>query len=62
MIGEFEEGNPMLEFLEKLSDAEAIHNYIDRLTSRIVMKYDPESESLGVFFGILWGISEISLT
>ena len=25
MIGEFEEGNPMLGFLEKLSDAEAIY-------------------------------------
>ncbi|WP_194775028.1 hypothetical protein [Pararhodonellum marinum] len=50
MIGEFVVGNPMLSFLEKLPDPEAIHNYIDRLTSRIVMKFDPESERLGDFF------------
>jgi hypothetical protein len=45
-----EAGNPMLAFLEKLTDSEAIHNNIDRLTSRIVIKFDPESESLGDFF------------
>lgn len=49
MIGEFKEGNLMLGFLEKVPDSEAIHNYIDRLTSRIVMKFDQESESLGDF-------------
>lgn len=46
---DFEEGNPMLVFLENLEDEKAIHQYIDRLTSRIVMKYDPEWESVGDF-------------
>jgi hypothetical protein len=40
----------MLEFFEKLPNAEAILYYIDRLTSRTVMKFDPKLESLGDFF------------
>ena len=48
-MGDFEEDNPLLSFLDGLTDEKAIHQYIDRLTSRIVMKYDSESESLGDF-------------
>lgn len=54
MIGEFEEGNPILTFLETLTDAAAIHHFIDRMTSRIVIKFGPESEILGDFFGIIY--------
>jgi hypothetical protein len=50
MIGDFEMGNPILKFLESLPDEEAIYQFVDRLTQRIVMKYDPEVESLGDFF------------
>lgn len=50
IIGDFEMGNPILKFLEMLPNEEAIFQFIDRFTSRIVMKYDPESESLGDFF------------
>ncbi|PRY89838.1 hypothetical protein [Mongoliibacter ruber] len=46
IMGDFEEGNPMLAFFENLEDEKAIHQHIDSLTSRIVMKYDPEWESL----------------
>ena len=49
MIGDFEAGNPMLACCEKLTDAATIYQFIDRLTSRIVIKFDPESESLGDF-------------
>ncbi|MCL6261590.1 hypothetical protein M3O96_20995 [Aquiflexum sp. TKW24L] len=50
IIGDFEKANPILAFLEKLPDEESINQFIDRFTSRIVMKYDPELESLGDFF------------
>lgn len=50
IIGDFERENPMLAFLDRLPNEEAIFQFIDRFTSRIVMKYDPESESLGDFF------------
>lgn len=49
IMGDFEEDNPLLSFLDGLTDEKAIHQYIDRLTSRIVMKYDSELESLGDF-------------
>jgi hypothetical protein len=49
IMGDFEEDNPLLSFLDRLTNEKAIHQYIDRLTSRIVMKYDPEWESLGDF-------------
>jgi hypothetical protein len=50
IIGDFERENPMLKFLDRLPNEEAIFQFIDRFTFRIVMKYDPESESLGDFF------------
>lgn len=50
IIGDFERENPMLKFLDRLPNDEAIFQFIDRFTSRIVMKFDPESESLGDFF------------
>lgn len=50
IIGDFDKGNPILAFLEKLVDEESINQFINRFTSRIVMKYDPELESLGDFF------------
>ncbi|MBW3467507.1 hypothetical protein [Arthrospiribacter ruber] len=49
ILGDFDESNANLRFLENLSDEAAIYAFVDRLTSRIVMKYDPEWESLGDF-------------
>jgi hypothetical protein len=40
----------MLAFIEKLTDATGIYQFIVQLTSRIVIKFDPEFESLGDFF------------
>lgn len=48
-LGGFDVANPNLTFLNSLSTEQEIHDLIDRLTSRIVMKYDEEVESLGDF-------------
>ena len=45
-LGEFTPENPNLIFLKVLSSDEEIKNWIDKLTSRIVMKYDEEFDLL----------------
>ena len=46
-LGEFNAFNPKLDFLEGLTSEEQISEWVNRLTSRIVMKFDEESEQLG---------------
>jgi len=48
-LGEFTEDNPTLAFLERLTSEQDITDWVNRLTSRIVMKFDEESEQLGEF-------------
>jgi uncharacterized protein YjgD (DUF1641 family) len=42
---DFSENNDQLLFLNKLNSKEEIKNWIDKLTSRFVMKFDAESET-----------------
>lgn len=44
-----EENNVKLSFLKKLKSKEDIHNWVDNLTSKIVMKYNEEEEQLSDF-------------
>ncbi len=46
ILGDFQESNPNLRFLENLSDEAAIYAFVDQMTSRIVMKFNPEWEIL----------------
>jgi hypothetical protein len=48
-LGEFETQNSNLNFLEKLSSKEEISLWINNLTTRIVLKFDEESEQLSDF-------------
>lgn len=48
-IDEFDESNSLLSFLHDLENFEAIEAWVDRLTSRIVMKFDEEAESIHDF-------------
>lgn len=43
------EDNIKLNFLENLKSKEDIHNWVDNLTSKIVMKYNEEEEQLSDF-------------
>jgi hypothetical protein len=49
VLGEFNPSNPNLDFLEGLTSEEQIIEWVNRLTSRIVMKFDEESEQLSDF-------------
>jgi hypothetical protein len=49
VLGEFSPSNPMLDFLDGLTSQEQITEWVNRLTSRIVMKFDEDSEQLGEF-------------
>ena len=49
VLGEFNPSNTMLDFLDGLTSGEQITEWVNRLTSRIVMKFDEESEQLGEF-------------
>lgn len=42
---DFSENNEQLLFLNKLNSKEEIQNWIAKLTSRFVMKFDPEFEA-----------------
>ncbi len=46
---EFEETNTRLAFLHKLNTYDEIENWVNRLTSTIVMKFDEDSEQLNDF-------------
>lgn len=49
VLGEFNVFNPNLHFLDGLTSKEQITEWVNRLTSRIVMKFDEEREQLGEF-------------
>ncbi|WP_395063300.1 hypothetical protein [Flavobacterium sp.] len=42
---DFSEENQKLSFLNKLSTIQEIETFIDQLTSKFIMKFDPEGES-----------------
>jgi hypothetical protein len=48
-IDEFDESNSLLSFLHDLENFEAIETWVGQLTSRIVMKFDEESEDIHDF-------------
>jgi len=48
-IGDFNKQNKLLSFLNKLCSKVEITKWIDKLTSRIIMKFDEESESINDF-------------
>lgn len=48
-LGGFEQHNDNLKLLNRLKTTEEIEYFIDKLTSRIIMKYDQENEELGDF-------------
>lgn len=48
-IDEFNVKNKRLQFLKNLRSCEEIDNWIVKLTSRIVLKFDPESEQINDF-------------
>ena len=48
-LGDFETKNSNLNFLEKLSSKEEIIFWVNNLTSRIVLKFNEESEQLSDF-------------
>ncbi|MCH8568738.1 MAG: hypothetical protein LAT67_10760 [Balneolales bacterium] len=41
-----DKNDPKLQFLKKLNSKKEIENWVDKLTSRIVMKFDEEEMSL----------------
>ena len=48
-LGDFDTGNAKLHFLERLNTEEQISEWVNKLTSRIVLKYEEESEQLSEF-------------
>ncbi len=48
-IDDFNEDNQLLYFLKKMTTKSEIINWIDGLTSKIVMKFDKDSETIGDF-------------
>jgi uncharacterized protein YwgA len=48
-INEFEIKNELLQFLNKFNSIDEIEVWISKLTSRIVLKYDSESEQINDF-------------
>lgn len=46
---EFNIANPMLSFLNKITTREEIVIWLDKLTSRIVLKYDDDYEQINDF-------------
>jgi len=49
VLGDFDTTNTQLDFLDGLTSKEQISDWVNRLTSRIVMKFDEESEQLSDF-------------
>ena len=49
VLGDFETQNTTLKFLEKLSSKEEITSWVVKLTSRLVLKFDEDSEQLSDF-------------
>lgn len=48
---DFTNNNPMLEFLDTFHKESEIRNWVDLVTSQIVLKFDEEVESIGDFIG-----------
>jgi len=48
-IGDFAQSNSNLLFLKRMNSKVEIDNWINRLTSRIVLKFDEESETINDF-------------
>lgn len=49
LMAEFNLSNPIFNFLIHLESKEEIINWINKLTSRIVMKFDEETETINDF-------------
>lgn len=49
ILGEFETQNSNLNFLKNLSSKEEIENWVNKLTSRIVLKFNEDEEQLSDF-------------
>lgn len=48
-LGEFETQNVNLNFLNNISSIEEIENWVDKLTSKIVLKFNEDEEQLSDF-------------
>ncbi len=48
-FGDFTSENELLVFLNKIETIEEIENWISKLTSRIIMKFDSSNENLNDF-------------
>lgn len=48
-IDDFSMDNDKFQFLNTLNSETDIHNWVDKLTSRIVLKFDEESEQISDF-------------
>jgi hypothetical protein len=48
-LGDFEAGNPNLRFLDRLTTEREISDWVNALTSRIVLKHDEEDEPMSEF-------------
>ncbi len=48
-LGEFETQNSNLNFLNNLSSIEEIENWVNKLTSKIVLKFNEDEEQLSDF-------------
>lgn len=46
---EFDQKNPFLEFLKEMSTFSEIEDWVDRVTSNIVLKFDEEQEQINDF-------------
>ena len=49
LIGDFDSSNSIFKFLNNLDSKEEITNWIGKLTSRIVMKFDEDTETINDF-------------
>ena len=48
-MGDFENQNTKLNFLENLSSKQEVSVWVNNLTSKIVLKFDEENEQLSEF-------------
>ncbi|SHL45388.1 hypothetical protein [Flavobacterium saccharophilum] len=48
-IDDFTNQNKLLSFLNNINSLEEIENWVDKLCSRIVLKFDPEGEEINDF-------------
>ena len=49
-LGDFETKNSNLTFLKNLSSKEEIENWVNKLTSRIVLKFNEDEDNSGVYY------------